>query len=306
MERRAALRLTAGTIAALGAAPRRLLSEPAAPAPPRFPPHVETADGTRLFVRSWGTGKPVVFLHAWGLNADSWQYQMVPLSAQGLQCVAYDRRGHGRSSDSGTGLDADTLADDLASVLKAFDLRDVTLVAHSFGAADLVRYVTRHRAARVTRLVLVATAPTPFRTQASDNPDGAPAAALEQLRQTRLLRDLPKTLREAMPSFLAPDSSPAMLDWLIGMIEQTSLKALVDAHRAAMGTDFRDDLRAIRLPTLVIHGDKDTSAPIDQTGRRTAAMIPGAKLVVYEGAPHGIPLTHVERLTTDILRFVLG
>ena len=307
MNRRAALKVATGVTAALGLNPSRVLAETeprSLPAPTRNPPYVDTPDGARLYVRGWGAGKAVVFLHAWGLTADSWQYQMVPLSNQGMRCVAYDRRGHGRSSDPGAGFEYDTLADDLAAVLKAFDVRDATLVGHSFAAGEIVRYMSRHRGARVARVAMIAPAPTPFRMQAPDNPGGVPAATLEQLRQTRLLRDLPKTLADAMPSFLLPESSPAMLHWVIGMVEQTSLKALVECHRAMTETDFRAELRAMKVPTLIIHGDKDTSAPLEVTGRPTAALIPGARLTVYEGAPHGLNLTHAERLTGDIRAFV--
>jgi pimeloyl-ACP methyl ester carboxylesterase len=188
-------------------------------------------------------------------------------------------------------------------VLEAHDVRDAVLVGHSLGAGELVRYMTRYRGERVSKLILVATAPTPYRMRTADNPDGVPQAVLEQLRQTRLLRDLPKTLADAMPQFLTPDSSPAMLGWVIRMVEQTSLKALVECHRSMTETDFRPDLRKLRVPVLLIHGDKDTSAPLETTGRATAALIGGARLVVYEGAPHGIPLTHAERLTSDIREF---
>jgi pimeloyl-ACP methyl ester carboxylesterase len=239
------------------------------------------------------------------MTSDAWQYQMVPLSNR-FRCIAYDRRGHGRSSDPGTGFDYTTLARDLRAVLEVFDVRDATLVGHSMAAGELVRYVTQHDGARVSRLVLVAPACTPFRMQSPDNPNGAPAAVLEQLRQANLLKDLPKTLRSAMPGFLLPDSSPGMLDWVIRMVEQTSLKALVECHRSMTETDFRPELRSLQTPTLVIHGDKDTSAPIDSTGRATAALIPGARFVVYEGAPHGLPLTHAERLTSDIRDFAGG
>lgn len=315
MDRRSAALQVVTSVAALGlgatgtrghplAASLGAPSEPP-PEPRLSPPYVDTPDGARLYTRTWGTAttRTVVFVHAWGLTADSWQYQMVPLSTEGVRCIAYDRRGHGRSSDPGARFDFDTLSDDLDAVLRAHDVRDAVLVGHSLGAGELVRYMTRHRGERASKLILVATAPTPFRMRTPDNPDGVPQALLEQLRQTRLLRDLPKTLADAMPQFLAPDSSPAMLGWVIRMVEQTSLKALVECHRSMTETDFRPELRKLRVPVLLIHGDKDTSAPLETTGRATAALIDGARVIVYEGAPHGIPLTHAERLTADIRAF---
>jgi non-heme chloroperoxidase len=309
------LQVVTGVVGALGIGGSRALAHPLGPTlgrsfgpslePRRSPQYVDTPDGARLYTRAWGTAttRTVVFVHAWGLTADAWQYQMVPLSTEDMRCIAYDRRGHGRSSDPGSRFDFDTLSDDLAAVLKAHDVRDAVLVGHSLGAGEVVRYMTRHRGERVSKMILVATAPTPFRMRTADNPDGVPQAVLEQLRHTRLLKDLSKTLADAMPQFLAPDSSSAMLGWVIRMVEQTSLKALVECHRSMTETDFRPDLRKLRIPVLLIHGDKDTSAPLETTGRATAAMIQSARLTVYEGAPHGIPLTHAERLTNDIRAF---
>src|SRR5215470_2147274 len=146
-------------------------------------PYVETRDGQQLFYKDWGSGAPVVFLAAWALPSEMWDYQMVPLSEQGLRCVAYDRRGHGRSSHAGGGYDYDTLADDLAMVLDALDLRDVTLVGMSMAGGEMVRYLTRHGAGRIARLVFIATAATPFPTQTADNPQGIPAERFEHLRR---------------------------------------------------------------------------------------------------------------------------
>ena len=266
-------------------------------------PYIRTRDGESLFYKDWGTGAPIVFLGAWGLPSDMWDYQMVPLSEQGFRCVAFDRRGHGRSSRPGGGYDYDTLANDVAAVLSALDLRKVTLVGMSMAGGEVVRYLTRHGADRIARVVFVATVATPFVMQAPDNPAGIPADRFEHFRRNVLLRDYPKWLEDNKKPFFVPETSPQMQEWVRGLMLGTSMKALVECNRSQTSTDFRTELPKIRVPSLVIHGDQDVSAPIDLTGRPTAKMIPGAQLKVYEGAPHGLFLTHMTRLTDDILAF---
>lgn len=268
-------------------------------------PYIRTRDGQALFYKDWGTGAPVVFLAAWALPSDMWNYQMVPLSEQGLRCVAYDRRGHGRSSHAGTGYDYDTLADDLAELLDAIDLRRVTLVGMSMAGGEVVRYLTRHGADRVARIVFVSTT-TPFRTQTSDNPTGIPPERLEYFRRHVLLRDYPKWIEDNRQPFFVPETSLQMQEWIKTLMLGTSLKALIEFSRSGTSTDFRSELPKIRVPCLVIHGDKDASAPIDLTGTLTAKMIPTPELKVYEGAPHGLPLTHMDRLNADLFAFIKG
>src|SRR5262249_17999214 len=264
---------------------------------------IRTRDRQTLFYKDWGSGAPVVFLAAWALPSDMWDYQMVPLSQQGLRCIAYDRRGHGRSSQPGGGYDYDTLADDLASVLDALDLRGVTLVGMSMATGEMVRYLTRHGARRVARLVFVATAATPFRLQTADNPTGIPAEGFASFRRQVLLRDYPKWLEDNRAPFFTPETSPQMQEWIRSLMLSTSLNAIVECSRSMTSTDFRPELPTIRVPTLVVHGDKDVSAPLDVTGRPTAKLIPNAQLRVYEGAPHGLFLTHMARLNSDLLAF---
>ena len=266
-------------------------------------PYLRTRDGQSLWYKDWGSGRPVVFLAAWGLPSDMWDYQMVPLSSQGLRCVAYDRRGHGRSSRPGVGYDYDTLADDLAALIDTLDLRGVTLVGMSMAGGELVRYVTRHGSSRVARLIFVATDATPFRTQTPDNPSGIPGERFESFRRHALLRDYPKWLEDNREPFFVPETSRPMQEWVRGLMLGTSMKALVECSRSMSATDFRAELPTIGVPALLIHGDRDVSAPLEVTGRPTAKLIPGAHLKIYEGAPHGLFLTHMERLNADILEF---
>ena len=264
-------------------------------------PFVETRDGVQLFYRDWGIGEPLVFMSGWALTSDCWGYQTAPLS-ESTRCIAYDRRGHGRSSDPGRGFDVDTLADDLAAVLDALDLKNVTLVAHSMAGGEAVRYLSRHGSKRVARVALDA-ATLPFMTKTADNPDGIDPAVFENGRRNVLLRDFPKALRDNMRPFGVAETSDAMLDWIAGLMLRCSMKALVECNRALTATDFRADLAKVTVPTLIVHGDKDVSAPLAITGRKTAALMPQATVKIYEGAPHGLFLTHAERLNKDLLEF---
>jgi pimeloyl-ACP methyl ester carboxylesterase len=259
-------------------------------------------DGTRLFHRDWGHGKPVVFLIGWTLNSESWAYQAAELSDQGLRCISYDRRGHGRSEDPGRGYDLDTLADDLGALLDTLDLHDVTLVAHSFGALEATRYLTRRGTARVSRVIYLAAA-GPCLGQKADNPHGAPRAYFEH--NWNLWRaDFPKWVDDnAAPNF-TPDTSEGIKTWTKAQMVQCSLRATLDIGRILAEADIREELTRIRIPALVIHGDRDASAPIDLTGKRMAELVPGAQLKIYEGAPHGLYVTHMDRLNADILNFV--
>jgi pimeloyl-ACP methyl ester carboxylesterase len=265
--------------------------------------YVEAGDFTRLFVQDWGAGPAMVFAAPWGLNSRWWDAHVSALSAKGVRCVSYDRRGHGRSDTPSRGYEFDTLADDLAAVLERLELRGVTLVAHSMGAGEAVRYLARHGAGRVVRIVLVAPI-TPFTLKTADNPEGVEKAVLEKGR-AGLALDRPGAVAAAAPAFFgAPKNavSPAVLDWWTRMlVDECALPAMLELHRAFTETDFRPDLRALAVPTVIVHGDADTSTPLDVTGRRTAALVRGSDLRVYEGAAHGLPITHQERLCRELL-----
>lgn len=267
-------------------------------------PFIETRDRASLFYKDWGAGKPVVFVHGWALHSDMWQYQMIHLAGQGLRCIAYDKRGHGRSSDPGRGYDYDTLADDLAALIERLNLRDVRLVSHSMGGGEIVRYLTRHGTGRIARIVLLASA-TPFLMKTADNADGVDKRYFDQLRAA-WSKDFPKWLADNTKPFFVPETSPAMVEWGVRMCQQASLKALIDCNHAVTETDFRAELRKITVPALVIHGDADQSMPLALTGRKTAQLIPGSQIKVYEGAPHGLFITHLDRLNRDLLAFIKG
>jgi non-heme chloroperoxidase len=267
--------------------------------------YIETPDGARLFYRDCGIGRPVVFVAPWALNSDWWEYQTASLSGRGLRCISYDRRGHGRSGQPRTGYDFETLAGDLGTLIEQLQLHDVVLVGHSMGCAEVVRYLSRQTRGPVARAVLIATI-TPFTLKTPDNPDGVDGRTLEAGR-AQLARDRPHQVAAGAPAFFGVPKnavSSEIMEWWTRMIlDHCSLKVMLDLHRAFTETDFRRDLRAISVPTLLIHGDSDTSTPLDFTARRSAALIPRGELKVYEGAAHGLPITHMDRLNADLLAF---
>ena len=269
-------------------------------------PFIETADRVRLFVTEWGSGPPVVFTHAWGLRSDEWNYQVPALADAGLRCVLYDRRGHGRSDRPAAGYDIDTMADDLADVIDHFDLDDVTLVCHSLGSKEGIRYLTRHGDSRVARLVLVAPT-TPLIRRTADNPDGVDPAMIDA-SYAAVAADVPTwcaNFEAAGPYFGAsPGGSQGLIDWTMRMIVDTPNWVLLETLKANANVDMREELRKIQVPTLIVHGDRDASAPIDLTGRKTAAMIDGSSLVVYEDAGHGLYASDHDRLNADIIAFI--
>ncbi|WP_395452245.1 alpha/beta fold hydrolase (plasmid) [Azospirillum melinis] len=272
---------------------------------------IETGDGVRLFYRDWGNrtgngadGRPIVFVSSWSLTSDAWAYQMAPLSEQGCRCIAFDRRGHGRSDESPSGYGFDRLADDIAAVLDGLDLRNVTLVGHSMATGEIVRYLTRHGAGRVKGVVMVGTI-TPLMARTGDNPDGIDPALFETFRTDQLLHDFPKWLGDNIDPFVTAETSAEMKGWIVGMALQSSLMALLECNRAITSADFRAELPAIAVPTLVVHGDCDVTTPLS-LAERTVALMPNARLSFYEGAPHGLFITHRDRFNAELLAFARG
>lgn len=263
---------------------------------------VRTRDGTNLFIRDWGEGRPVVFVASWALASTMWAYQVAHLSDQGMRCVAFDRRGHGRSDVARTGFDMDTFADDLAVVVERLGSRDVALVGHSMGCAEIIHYLDRHGSGRIGKVALFAPA-APYLVKIADNPYGAPRA-YHDARMAEWARDFPKWIEANKAPFFTPDTSPAMMDWLCDELRATPAPVAIATFRAVLEKDLRPALSRIDRPTLVIQGDKDASAPLDITGRRVAAGIKGAELKVYPGAPHGLFVTHMEQVNRDLEAFL--
>ena len=261
----------------------------------------------KLFVQDIGNGQPVVLIHGWPVSHAMWEHQLLALPAHGLRVVAYDRRGFGASSKPWEGYDYDTFADDLKAVLEELDLKDVTLVGFSMGGGEIARYMSRHRGARVKKVAFIS-AVTPFLLKTADNPDGVDEGVFNGMVDG-LKKDRPDFLTTFGKQFfnvglLRHPVSDATLQWTQSLALPASPKATVDCVRAFSGTDFREDLKSIKVPVLVVHGDADNTVPIKVSGARTAQMMPGAQYKVYDGAPHGLYITHKEELNRDLVAFV--
>ncbi|BBL25145.1 alpha/beta fold hydrolase [Comamonas terrigena] len=286
----------------------------AAPAPveafARTANTITTVDGVQLYYKDWGpkNGPVVTFSHGWPLSSDSWESQMIFLASKGYRVVAHDRRGHGRSSQPWDGNDMDHYADDLAAVINALDLKDVTLVGFSTGGGEVARYIGRHGTARVKKAVLVSSVP-PLMLKTADNPGGLPIEVFDGIRKAALENRSQLYLDIASGPFFGfnrpgatPNQGLIQSFWVQGM--QGGHKNTYDSIAAFSATDFRADLKKFDVPTLVIHGDDDQVVPIDAAGKASAAQIKDAQLIIYPGAPHGLTDTHKDRLNQDLLNFL--
>jgi non-heme chloroperoxidase len=267
---------------------------------------IKTKDGATIFYKDWGSGQPVVFSHGWPLNADAWDEQLYFFASNGYRAIAHDRRGHGRSSQTLTGNDMDTYADDLAALVKALDLKNAIHIGHSTGGGEVAHYIGRHGTTRVAKAVLVDAVP-PGLLKTAKNPDGLPIEVFDQIRAA-LKADRSQFWKDfSLPFYGANRAgstvSQGVLDAFWRLSIQACLPAAYECVKAFSETDFTDDLKRFDVPTLVIHGDDDQIVPINVSGLRSAKMIKGATLKVYKGAPHGLMTTHQEQFNNDLLEF---
>jgi pimeloyl-ACP methyl ester carboxylesterase len=270
-------------------------------------PFIESSDGTELYYDDWGDGDPVVLIHGWPLNADMWSDQSTFLAENGQRVITYDRRGFGRSDQPWTGYDYDTLAADLDSLMDELELRDATLVGFSMGGGEVARYLSLYGSTRVEKAVLVS-AVTPFLLKTDDNPHGVEMAVFTAMLEG-LKKDRPHFLAEFSKTFfghglLDHRVSSEMLQWALQMAMMGSLRATVECAKSFAMTDFRPDMEAFDIPTLIIHGTADKTVPFDASARQAAQLIPHARLLTYEGEPHGLHATAKDRLCEDLLDFI--
>ena len=268
---------------------------------------VTMKDGTRIYFKDWGTGKPVVFSHGWPLDADAWDAQMLFLVQKGYRVIAHDRRGHGRSDQPSHGNDMDTYADDLAAVLDALDVKEATLVGHSTGGGEVAHYIGRHGSSRVAKAVLIGAVP-PIMLKTEAHPNGLPMSVFDGIRanvaanRSQFYKDL------AVPfyGFNRPNAkvSQGMIDefWREGMLG--SIKGQYECIKQFSEVDYTPDLKKIDVPTLILHGDDDQIVPIDASARLSAKLVKHATLKVYAGAPHGMCTTHADQVNADLLEFL--
>jgi non-heme chloroperoxidase len=270
---------------------------------------ITTKDGTSIYYKDWGEGPVVTFSHGWPLNADAWDGQMLFLAQNGFRAIAHDRRGHGRSTQASAGNDMDTYADDLASLIEALDLTDITMVGHSTGGGEVVRYLARHGSGRVARAVLIAAVP-PLLLKTAANPEGIPLEVFDGLR-AGLFNDRAQFYKDFAFAFYGANRpgatvSQGTLDQFWTWSMQAGLKNAYDCIKAFSETDFTEDLKRIDVPTLVLHGEDDQIVPVHDSARKSARLIKGAKDVYYPGAPHGITSTHQAQVNAELLDFLRG
>ncbi len=272
-------------------------------------PFVTAQDGTEIYYRDWGTGTPVVLIHGWPLNGDMWEKQSTFLAEHGLRVITYDRRGFGKSGQPWNGYDYNTFAADLNSLLEKLDLRGATLVGFSMGGGEVVRYLSRYGTSRVAKAVLVSAVP-PYLLKTDDNPEGVDSSVFTEI-EANIRKNRPDFLKEFGAKFygrtvLKHTVSEPELEWTQEMALTSSLRSTLAAAKAWSTTDFREEMKRITVPVLVIHGTGDSTVPIDVSGRRSAKILPNATLSEYEGEPHGLFLPAADRLNAELLEFIGG
>jgi non-heme chloroperoxidase len=269
---------------------------------------ITTKDGTQIYYKDWGTGQPIAFSHGWPLCGDAWESQMLFLVSHGYRCIAHDRRGHGRSSQPSEGNEMNTYADDLAELFNTLDLKGVTMIGHSTGGGEVVRYLGRHGSSRVAKAVLVGAVP-PIMLKTEANPGGLPIAVFDGIRagslanRAQLYKDF-----AAGPffGFNRPGAKPSE-----GTIDSFWMQGMMGGHigtyeciKAFSETDFTEDLKKIDVPTLIIHGDDDQIVPIGASAMRSSKLVKGAILKIYPGGAHGLTDTAKDQLNEDLLAFI--
>jgi non-heme chloroperoxidase len=271
-------------------------------------PTITTSDGTEIFYKDWGSGDPIVFSHGWPLSADDWDTQMLFFLEHGYRVIAHDRRGHGRSTQSGSGHDMDHYADDLAALTDHLDLRNAVHVGHSTGGGEVVRYIARHGEDRVSRAVLISAVP-PLMVQTDANPQGTPKSVFDDF-QAQLARNRSEFYRAVASGpfygYNRPGAEPseAIIGnwWRQGMIG--GAKAHYDGIVAFSQTDFTEDLKRISVPVLVMHGDDDQIVPYRDSALLSVELVQNGTLKTYEGFPHGMPTTKADTINADLLAFL--
>jgi len=269
---------------------------------------ITTKDGVQIFYKDWGEGQPIVFHHGWPLSSDDWDAQMLFFVQHGYRVIAHDRRGHGRSSQVSDGHDMDHYAADAAAVFEHLDLRGAVHIGHSTGGGEVARYVARHGQGRVAKAVLISSVP-PIMVKSATNPGGTPIEVFDGLRaalaanRAQFYRDLPTG---PFYGFNRPGAqvSEGVIGnwWRQGMIG--GAKAHYDGIKAFSETDFNDDLKAIDVPVLVLHGDDDQIVPYADAGVLSAKVVKNGTLKIYPGYPHGMCTTHADVINADLLAFI--
>jgi len=268
-----------------------------------------TRDGVEIAYKDWGprSGQPIVFSHGWPLSADAWDAQLLYFAHNGYRVIAHDRRGHGRSAQPAEGNTMDHYADDLADLIAHLDLRDAILIGHSTGGGEVAHYIGRHGNGRVAKVVLLGAVP-PIMVQSASNPNGTPLGVFDEIRKgvatnrSQFYRDLTIPFYGFNREGAAVSEGLRESFWLQGM--QGGIVGQYASIHEFSEVDYTDDLKAIAVPTLVVHGDDDQIVPIDASARLSARIVPNAQLLVYEGAGHGLAQVDPDRFNADVHAFI--
>ncbi|HLI76857.1 MAG TPA: alpha/beta hydrolase [Acidobacteriaceae bacterium] len=264
-------------------------------------------DGTSIFYKDWGTGQPLMFHHGWPLSADDWDAQMMFFLQHGYRVIAHDRRGHGRSTQTDTGNDMDTYASDVKELAEHLDLRNAVHIGHSTGGGEVARYVARYGKDRVAKAVLVSAVP-PIMLKSERNPGGLPIDVFDNIREGTAFKRSQFYQDITLPFYgynrEGAEVSQGVRDnwWRQGMMG--GIKAQYDCIKAFSETDFTEDLKAIDVPTLVMHGEDDQIVPFADAGPLSAKLLKDATTKFYPGFPHGMPTTHAAQINADLLAFL--
>jgi non-heme chloroperoxidase len=268
---------------------------------------IKVKDGTEIYYKDWGTGQPIVFHHGWPLSGDDWDAQMMFFLNHGYRVIAHDRRGHGRSTQTGIGHDMDTYAADVAELTKALDLKNAIHIGHSTGGGEVIRYVAKHGKGRVAKAVLIS-AVTPIMVQSKTNPDGVPISIFDEIREGTGFHRAQYFEDFTIPfyGYNRPGAkiSQGIRDnwWRQGMM------GAANAHyfgiKAFSETDFTEDLTSVDIPVLVLHGEDDQIVPFPISGAKAVKLLKNGKLISYPGFPHGMPATEAATINKDLLAFI--
>ncbi len=268
---------------------------------------IKAKDGTQIYAKVWGEGRPVILMHGWPLSADSWDDHAMAIADKGFQVIAYDRRGFGRSDQPWTGYEYDTLSDDLADVMKATKAKNATLVGFSMGGGEVARYMSRHGGKGVSQAILMSSI-VPFMLKTPDNPAGVDHAAFKTMAEG-MKKDRTAFFESFFQDFygvglVSSPVSQGILDWSLRVAMQAGLKPTLDCATAFATTDFRKELSAFKVPTLIIHGTADKTVPIDTSSRPAHQGIKGSKLIEVPNGPHGLLATHKQETIKMLLDFL--
>jgi len=268
---------------------------------------ITVKDGTEIYYKDWGTGRPIVFHHGWPLSSDDWDAQMMFFLEKGYRVIAHDRRGHGRSTQGAIGHDMETYAADVAELTEFLDLKDAIHIGHSTGGGEVIRYAAKYGKGRVAKAVLIS-AVTPLMVQTENNPDGVPIAVFDEIR-LNTATNRPQFFQDFTLPFYGYNREGAKISegirhnwWRQGMMG--GIKAHYDGIKAFSETDFTEDLKSVDIPVLVLHGEDDQVVPFAISGKKAVELVKDGKLISYPGFPHGMPTTEAATINADILAFI--